>query len=837
VANGVTHVFGGHGGAIVGLIDAIVTHPKLTWVYARCEVNAVQSAMANAKFHNRIGCCIATSGPGAGHLLSGLVDADQDRVPLICITGLKNAGSIRHADFQDIDQGSIFRMAGLGLSESVNHVGQLLPLTLHALNIATTQNRCVHIAVPIDIQLTEIEIPTALNMVKGVQPACQVREYVSAAKIESLASSLIKESMAGTKVVIFCGWRAYPFGEEIEKIAAFLEIPIVTSFDAKGTVNEDHSRSFGVAGMYGFVGGGKSMSVLESCELIVSICLVDIRKAVADKSSMQIRRLLQIDTSLQKGDTLTYLAERQFESVNLKVDLQNVLTAMQEKKDTMELVWKKEERKVFRKCFSVMPTEKNPAKEGSCHPGVFFEIMSDELKEDAVLCADIGDNALWFSNGVKAARGIRTITSQHMGIMGFALNAALGVAVSTGGKNQVLAVAGDGGFQMSLNELATLKDHNCQNVLIVIIVNGTLGRVNNELWGPGVRADGCYIGSPDYVKLFEAYGYPGGENLKTSDREEIRDAICNGWEIAAKQGVSLIVIHQDPEIFPNMSKMDKAIGHEVWEQYTRRIVAKQHASTFHNASAFGGNLPTINFSSEAMAKLETLQTQVDAMSEVKTSSYTYIGEDFLSMYPAKIFQEKMTDIFPGMPEILATDKEKHDFDKAFWTNLMTGCYAGELSEIFDRGSSNGHPLRLQVLAMPRNKNLALHAHPNIELTIGVQGTVYERQLTDFRYPSNKLARNFPKGSFPTDESITSLMDKFKHCVVIEDQGDRSEFLERVYVSKGRCSLNAVGSIHQSYTDIKQGGVLFVLWSGCHANICVPRNVRHQRGIERLKHDI
>ena len=109
--------------------------------------------------------------------------------------------------------------------------------------------------VSIDIQLAEIEIPAALNMVKGVQPACQVREYVSAAKIESLASSLIKESMAGTKVVIFCGWRAYPFGEEIEKIAAFLEIPIVTSFDAKGTVNEDHSRSFGVAGMYGFVGG------------------------------------------------------------------------------------------------------------------------------------------------------------------------------------------------------------------------------------------------------------------------------------------------------------------------------------------------------------------------------------------------------------------------------------------------------------------------------------------------------------------------------------------------------------------------------------------------------
>ena len=111
VGFGVTHVFGGHGGAVVGLVDAIVAHPELTWVYNRCEVreirdfmlvrfryhssscawitqvNSAMAAMAYAKLHNRLGVCVATSGPGAGHLLSGLVDADQDRVPLLCITG------------------------------------------------------------------------------------------------------------------------------------------------------------------------------------------------------------------------------------------------------------------------------------------------------------------------------------------------------------------------------------------------------------------------------------------------------------------------------------------------------------------------------------------------------------------------------------------------------------------------------------------------------------------------------------------------------------------------------------------------------------------------------
>jgi thiamine pyrophosphate-dependent acetolactate synthase large subunit-like protein len=80
VSVGVTHVFGGHGGAVVSLIDAIVRHPRLIWVYCRCETNASQAAAAYAKLHGTLGCCVATSGPGASHLLSGLIDADQDRV-------------------------------------------------------------------------------------------------------------------------------------------------------------------------------------------------------------------------------------------------------------------------------------------------------------------------------------------------------------------------------------------------------------------------------------------------------------------------------------------------------------------------------------------------------------------------------------------------------------------------------------------------------------------------------------------------------------------------------------------------------------------------------------
>ena len=137
-------------------------------------------AAAHAKLHGSLGCCIATSGPGAAHLLSGLVDADQDRCPLVCITGLKSSDHVRYADFQDIDQASIFRMAGLAFSETVSDVGQLLPLTRNAFTVAISSNRCAHLAIPINIQQelvkarTHFCLGTTYQLLQGV-PATKVQ--------------------------------------------------------------------------------------------------------------------------------------------------------------------------------------------------------------------------------------------------------------------------------------------------------------------------------------------------------------------------------------------------------------------------------------------------------------------------------------------------------------------------------------------------------------------------------------------------------------------------------------------------------------------------------------
>lgn len=308
------------------------------------------------------------------------------------------------------------------------------------------------------------------------------------------------------------------------------------------------------------------------------------------------------------------------------------------------------------------------------------------------------------------------MNKQHMGIMGFALNAGMAASCSTRGKQQVLVVCGDGGFQMSSNELATMNDHRCKNVLVVIIVNGRLGRVNNEIWGPGVRADGCSIGSPDYVKLFDAHGYPNGKHLKTTNVREIEAAIQEGWDLASKHGLSVIVVHQDPETHPIMHKISPASGVVAWETYLKEM-NKERSMVDGNSSM---DCDKFNFSKYTVGKLNGMKGWIESQTATRVSNFKWVGSDFLSMSPAKVFQQQLSEMYPDAPEIFATQQEKDQFDKEFWRKLMSSFSTEELFELFDRGSSNGHPLRLQILALPKDTAYKLHAHPNIELSIGMQ---------------------------------------------------------------------------------------------------------------------
>jgi thiamine pyrophosphate-dependent acetolactate synthase large subunit-like protein len=165
-----------------------------------------------------------------------------------------------------------------------------------------------------------------------------------------------------------------------------------------------------------------------------------------------------------------YIAVHTFECHDLAHSIPLVVQSMKEMEQKTKVSVDEHKHHIHRKSrLSMFPTTKQDHVDDEfCHPGIFFQKMSMLLDDDAILCADIGDNALWMASGISAVKGQRTLTSEHMGIMGFALNAGLAASLST--SRQVLVVAGDGGVQMSINELATLKGQCHQSGMISIIL-------------------------------------------------------------------------------------------------------------------------------------------------------------------------------------------------------------------------------------------------------------------------------------------------------------------------------------------------------------------------------
>lgn len=212
---GVKHVFGGHGGALVPLVNAVCEHGDLTWVCTRNEANASLMAAASAKLRNgdALGACISTSGPAASNLVTGLLDAQLDRVPVIAITGCKPRSDQGHSEFQDIDQARLLAAGGLAYSLTVSDVTQLLSVMRDAISTAFGQRAAVHVAVPVDIQVAILDAPkrclsSSLPSLLARSRGC--RPHPSAA-VEELAALL----RATERVVFAVGLEAREAGDEV----------------------------------------------------------------------------------------------------------------------------------------------------------------------------------------------------------------------------------------------------------------------------------------------------------------------------------------------------------------------------------------------------------------------------------------------------------------------------------------------------------------------------------------------------------------------------------------------------------------------------------------------
>ncbi len=491
---GVEWVFGYPGGAVLPIYDSLYGN-RLKHILARHEQGAIHMADGYARATGKPGVVIATSGPGATNLVTGIATAMMDSVPLICITGNVPQHLIGTDAFQEADIKGI-TMPITKHSYLVTDVNDLPRIIKEAFHIATTgRPGPVLIDIPKDVSnaKTKFYYPDKVHL-RGYNPTI----YPNGMQVEKVCRVIPRAK----RPVILAGGGVISSGpkaaEELIRFAEKAQIPVTTTLMGLGGFPGQHPLFMGMPGMHGSYAANHA---LLECDLLIGVGVrFDDRVTMArlDKFATKAKIIhLDIDPAEIGKNVETYIP--------LVGDVKHSLAAINEKLeagDTREWLeqikaWKNAYPFTYKKSDEVLK------------PQAVVEMIYRTTGGDAIITTDVGQHQMWVAQYFPFKYPRSNITSGGLGTMGFGFPAAIGAKVAYPDRT-VIAVTGDGGFQMTAQELAIVAIHSIP-VKVAVINNQVLGMVRQwqEIFHGRRYSEIDLAGSPDFVKLAEAYGVRG----------------------------------------------------------------------------------------------------------------------------------------------------------------------------------------------------------------------------------------------------------------------------------------------------------------------------------------
>ncbi|MBI2408334.1 MAG: biosynthetic-type acetolactate synthase large subunit [Gemmatimonadetes bacterium] len=529
-------LFGIPGGNIMPLYHALWEyHAHLRHVLCRHEQGAGHAAEGYARASGRVGVCIATSGPGATNLVTPIADAWMDGTPLVAITGQVSRAVLGSDAFQEVDITGI-TVPVTKHSYLVSDAHELPRVVAEAFHIARTgRPGPVLIDVTKDAQLATVTPDWSQPLdLPGYRPA----QVPHADSLQAAADALSRAA----RPLILAGHGVIQSGAS-DALLAFAEhtgIPVITTLQGLGAFPQEHPLSLGMPGMHGWVHVNRA---IQACDVLCNIgSRFDDR--VTGKASTFAPRATIVHVDIDAAE----MAKTVRADIPVLGDARRALEALRVLVPTLDTASWRATVHALRAEYQPRQAYVRRERIAPLMPYDVFDVMHETFarRADWRVVTDVGQHQMWAAQLLEWRRPGTHITSGGAGTMGFAIPAALGAAIAAP-NDTIWAVVGDGGFQMTNQELATIQQEGLRNVKVAVINNGHLGMVRQwqELFHSR-RYSGTPLSGPDFAALAHAYGMMG---VRVERVEEAAPAIERAWR---HDGPSLVDfrVDQGANVFP-----------------------------------------------------------------------------------------------------------------------------------------------------------------------------------------------------------------------------------------------------------------------------------------------
>jgi len=542
VEEGVEIIFGYPGGVVLPLMDVLYDTRSIKFVLTRHEQGAAHMADGYARATGKVGVCLATSGPGATNLTTGIATANMDSIPIVAITGQVRTSLIGNDAFQEADTTGITRPITKH-NYLVKDVKDLARTIKEAFYIARTgRPGPVLIDVPADVTLGEVEgEPDKQMRLPGYRPRLDGHPR----QIRAAAAALNEAQ----RPVIFIGGGIIISGasDELRTLAETANVPVTSTLMGLGAFPGDHPLFLGMLGMHGTPVANYAVT---ECDLLFSI-----------GARFDDRVTGKIDAFAPKAKIVHIDIDPTSISKNIKVDIPVVGDAARILRELIPHV-RHAERKPWHDQIAEWrrkhPLTYNDKSSGYVKPQAVIQALCRMVPADTIIATEVGQNQMWTALWYTFRKPRTLLTSGGLGTMGYGFPAAIGAQAGCPDR-LVIDIAGDGSIQMNIQELATAVNYNLP-VKVIILNNGYLGMVRQwqELFYGRRYSQVSLAGSPDFVKLADAFGATG---LRLEDPKEIEAKL----EQALKTpGPVLLDVRIEPEenVFP-MVPAGQPINHMI----------------------------------------------------------------------------------------------------------------------------------------------------------------------------------------------------------------------------------------------------------------------------------